>query len=203
MTTPDARMHAPAAERNKMAIADVLMSVLPERGLVLEVASGTGQHAAYLAERFPQLDWQPSDPEPGAAASIAAWCAGKPNILPPVRLDATNSSWPIAQADALLCINMIHIAPWQATTGLLQGGARVLPVGAPAVLYGPFRRAGVPTAPSNEAFDASLKARDLRWGLRELEHVTAKAEMHGFVLEHVVEMPANNLTVIFRRSHDN
>jgi hypothetical protein len=179
----------------------VLRDVLPARGLVLEVASGTGEHALHFARVFPELRWQPSDPEPAALRSIAAWRAaeGPPNLLAPVQLDARAESWPAAAADAILCINMVHISPWAATLGLLDGAARLLASGAPLVLYGAWRRAGVPTAPSNEAFDESLRARNPEWGLRRLEDVEAEAEKRGFALERVAEMPANNLTVILRR----
>ncbi len=192
-----ARRHAPATLRNRDAIAELLRAVLPPRGVVLEVASGSGEHCAYFAEHFPALIWQPSDPEPAARASIATWCDGLANTRPALDLDAAAPDWPVAEAAALLCINMIHISPWQATLGLLSGAARLLQPGAPLFLYGPYRRTGHPTAPSNEAFDASLRTRDPRWGLRHLDAVVAAAD--GFVLERVVEMPANNLSVIFRR----
>lgn len=192
------KRRAPAAERNREPIAAVLREVLPARGTVLEVASGTGEHAVFLAGLFPALRWQPSDPDPDALDSIRAWReeAGLANLLEPVRLDASAADWPVDSADAILCVNMVHISPWSATLGLLAGARRLLPPGAPLILYGPYRRAGVPTAPSNEAFDASLKARDPQWGLRELEAVEAAAD--GFRLERVVEMPANNVTAVFR-----
>ena len=195
------KRHAPATERNRDPIAAVLREVLPTNGLVLEVASGTGEHAAYFARLFPGLDWQPSDPDPAALTSIEAWAAdeGLPNLRAPVELDAAGDTWPIDRADAVLCVNMVHISPWSATLGLLRGAARVLGPGAPLVLYGPFRREGVSTAPSNEAFDASLKARNPVWGLRLLEDVAAEAGKVGFSLEWVGEMPANNVTVVFRR----
>ena len=195
------KRRAPATERNREPIAAVLREVLPAQGLVLEVASGTGEHAAHFARLFRQLDWQPTDPDPDALTSIEAWAAdaGLPNLRPPVELDAAGDTWPIERADALLCVNMVHISPWSATLGLLRGAARLLPAGAPLILYGPYRRSGVPTAPSNEAFDESLKARDPEWGLRLLEDVTAEAEKAGFTLERVVEMPANNVTLVFRR----
>jgi hypothetical protein len=195
------RRSAPAALRNRDPIAGVLREVLPERGTVLEIASGTGEHALYFAGLFPHLLWQPSDPDEEALESIGAWRreAGLPNLLEPLRLDAAAAPWPVERADALLCINMVHISPWPATVGLLRGAARLLPAGAPLILYGPYRRAGVPTAPSNEAFDASLRARDPEWGLRRLEAVEAEARRNGLHLERVAEMPANNLTVVFRR----
>lgn len=193
-----ARRHAPATLRNRAAIAGVLAGVLPVAGDVLEVASGSGEHCAFLAECFPALRWHPSDPEPEARRSIDAWCAGLGNVAPALALDAAADDWPVGRADAVLCVNMIHIAPWAATEGLMRGAARVLGAGAPLVLYGPFRRAGVPTATSNEAFDASLRARDPRWGLRELEAVVDAAI--GFALAEVREMPANNLMVVLRRA---
>ena len=146
------RKHAPATLRNRMAIADVLRAVLPRSGIVLEVASGSGEHAAYFAGEFPALDWQPSDPDPSARALIAAWCAGLANVLRPLALDAAADDWPVARADAVLCINMAHISPWAATLGLLAGAARVLTPDAPLILYGPFRQAGVPLADGNAAF---------------------------------------------------
>jgi hypothetical protein len=195
------RRSAPAALRNRDPIAAVLREVLPERGTVLEIASGSGEHAVHFASLFPHLAWQPSDPDEEALESIAAWRAqaGLPNLLEPFRLDAARAPWPVARADALLCINMVHISPWTATLGLLRGAASLLPAEAPLILYGPYRRAGVPTAPSNEAFDASLRARDPEWGLRDLEAVAAEARSNGLHLERVTEMPANNLTVVFRR----
>jgi len=191
---------APAAGRNREPIAAVLREALPASGMVLEVASGTGEHAAFFAALFPRLLWQPSDPDPDALASIRAWReeAGRANLLEPVWLDASAESWPVAAADAILCVNMVHISPWEATVGLMRGAGRLLPPGAPLILYGPYRRAGVPTAPSNEAFDASLRARDPQWGLRALEAVEAQAERNGLRLERVIEMPANNVTAVFR-----
>ncbi|HEX8526718.1 DUF938 domain-containing protein [Allosphingosinicella sp.] len=196
------KRHAPATERNRQPIADVLRGVLPERGLVLEVASGTGEHAAYFARAFPALRWQPSDGDPEALASIEAWQAdsGAPNLLPAVLLDAATETWPIGRADALLCINMVHISPWAATVGLMRGAGRLLRPGAPLILYGPYRRAGVPTAQSNEAFDESLRGRNPEWGLRSLEDVAAEAEANGLRFERLLEMPANNLTLLFRRA---
>lgn len=193
---------APAALRNRDAIAAVLREVLPESGRVLEVASGTGEHATHFARLFPRLDWQPSDPDPEARASILAWseAAGLPNLHAPIALDSASNQWPVQSADALLCINMVHISPWRSTEGLMRGAGRVLAgAGAPLILYGPYRRPGVPTAPSNEAFDASLKARDPQWGLRDAEDVAAEAGRNGLRLDKIVEMPANNLTLIFRR----
>lgn len=196
----DARLASPAAERNAAPIAQVLAGVLPASGLVLEVASGSGQHAAHFARAFPALTWQPTDREPRHRASIAAWReeAGLPNLLAPLELDVMHP-WPVDRADAMLCINMIHISPWDATLALLDGAARVLPAGAPLFLYGPYRRKDVPTAPSNEAFDADLRSRDPSWGLRDLDEVSTVARDAGFERMDVVAMPANNLSVIFRR----
>ncbi|HEY0412327.1 MAG TPA: DUF938 domain-containing protein [Allosphingosinicella sp.] len=195
------RLSAPAAARNRDPIAAVLREMLPASGTVLEVASGTGEHVVHFAGLFPHLRWQPSDAEAEALASIRAWRAEAKlaNLLDPVRLDARTAPWPVDRADALLCINMVHISPWAATEGLMRGAGVLLPAGAPLILYGPYRRGGVPTAPSNEAFDASLKARDAEWGLREVEAVEAEAALHGLRVDRLVEMPANNLTLVFRR----
>jgi SAM-dependent methyltransferase len=196
----DARRHAPATERNREPIADILRTVLPEQGTVLEIASGTGEHAIHFARAFPLLDWQPSDPDPAAIASIRAWAetARLPNLRPPLTLDASADDWPIERADALLCINMIHISPWEATVGLMRNAAKLLPPGGPLILYGPYRQQGVETAPSNLAFDESLKQRDGRWGLRQLEDVVALAESVGLRMDAVHRMPANNLIVVLR-----
>lgn len=198
MSDGDVRRHAPATLRNREAITAVLADVLPASGLVLEIASGSGEHVAYFARALPGRDWQPSDPDPDARASIAAWCAGLDEVRSPLTLDAAAPDWPIDRADAVLCINMVHISPWEATLGLLAGAARILPAGAPLILYGPYRREGVATAPSNEAFDQSLRARDPRWGLRSVEAVRDAAR--GFVFDRLVEMPANNLMLVFRRA---
>lgn len=197
----DHRRSAPHVARNAGPIAAVLAEILPPRGLVLEVASGTGEHSLHFAREFPKLLWQPSDPEPAALRSIEAWRAesGLFNLLPPVSLDVRAAEWPVPQADAILCINMIHISPWAATAGLLRGAGRLLGEGAPLYLYGPYRRAEVETAQSNEAFDADLKARDPEWGLRDLGAVAAEAATHGFTLDRLVEMPANNISVILRK----
>lgn len=193
------RQHAPAAERNRAPILAVLRDVLPEDGTVLEIASGTGQHAVYFAEHLPGLRWQPS--EAGPLASIAAWreAARLRNLLAPVRLDVAERPWPVARADALFCANMLHIAPWCACRALFAGAREVLAGGAPLVLYGPFVRDDAETAPSNLAFDADLRARDPAWGIRSLADVECVAGECGFVLASLAEMPANNLTVTFRR----
>jgi len=196
----DARRHAPATERNREPIADILRTVLPEQGTVLEIASGTGEHAIHFAQAFPQIDWQPSDPDPTAIASIRAWAetARLPNLRPPLTIDAASDGWPIERADAILCINMTHISPWEATVGLMTNAAKLLPPGGPLILYGPYLQQGVETAPSNLAFDESLKQRDPRWGLRQLEDVAALAESVGLRMEDVHAMPANNLIVVLR-----
>jgi SAM-dependent methyltransferase len=192
---------SPAALRNRDPIAEVLRTVLPERGLVLEIASGTGEHAEYFAGLFPDLRWQPTDADPVALhwSRARKEKAGCPNLLDPLPLDTTDAAWPVERADAVLCSNMVHISPWAATEGLMRGAGRLLGSGAPLLLYGPYRRADVPTAPSNEAFDASLRARDSTWGLRTVEQVRAEAQVNGLSFERLVEMPANNLTLIFRR----
>ncbi|ONG58699.1 SAM-dependent methyltransferase [Pseudoroseomonas deserti] len=193
---------APAALRNRDPILGVLRDVLPPSGLLLEVASGSGEHALHWARHLPGWTIQPSDADPRARASIAAHAAGDdlPNLRPAIALDAAAGDWPVARADAVLCINMIHIAPWSAALGLLAGAARCLEAGAPLLLYGPYRQAGVPTAPGNEAFDADLRRRDPAWGLRDLEAVEAAAIEAGFLPGPTVRnMPANNLTVVFRR----
>lgn len=197
----DARQHAPATQRNRDPILAVLREELPDVGLVLEVASGSGEHAVHFARALPHLTWQPTDPSTEALASIAAWrgAEGSPNLLAPLELDAASDQWPLDMADAIVCINMVHISPWQATEGLMRGAGRVLPQGAPLILYGPYRRAGHALEPSNAAFDESLKSRDPRWGLRELEAVADCAAGEGLALSRVVEMPANNLTAVFRK----
>jgi hypothetical protein len=197
----DHRRSAPHVMRNATPIAAVLVELLPARGLALEVASGTGEHIVHFAREFPGLLWQPSDPEASALRSIEAWRAeaGLLNLLPALALDARAAEWPAARADAILAINMVHISPWAATLGLLRGAGRLLSAGAPLYLYGAYRRAGVETAPSNAAFDESLRAQNPEWGVRDLEAVTAEAATHGLVLERIVEMPANNLSVVLRR----
>jgi SAM-dependent methyltransferase len=197
-TAADARRHAPATLRNRDAILAVLQGVLPATGLVLEVASGSGEHCAFLAAALPALHFQPSDPDPDAHASIDAWCASLPNVAPALALDCT-APWPALQAQAVLCINMIHISPWAATLGLLAGAAAALPPGGLLYLYGPYRQAGLTFADSNAAFDASLRARNPAWGIRDLEAVTAAAAAQGFGPPAVTPMPANNLSVLFHR----
>lgn len=195
------KRYAPATDRNREPILSVLRDVLPRSGVVLEIASGTGQHAAYFAPCFPELTWQPSDPDPELLASIEAWRAesGAPNLRAPVRLDVTEEAWGVDSASAIVCINMIHIAPWAACEGLFRGAARLLPEWAPLYLYGPFRFDGRFTAPSNEAFDGSLRSTDPAWGVRDLADVTALAGRSGFEREAVIAMPANNHSIVFRR----
>ena len=197
----NARRSAPAALRNREPIAEVLGEWLPASGLVLEIASGTGEHAAYFAERFPTLEWQPSDFHPDALASMAAWWADAnlPNLREPLTIDAAATSWPIEHADSVLSINMVHISPWQSALGLLDGAARLLSPGGCLILYGPWLMAGLPTAPSNLAFDADLKRRDPRWGLRAVEDFAAAARERGLDLEETRAMPANNLMLLLRR----
>lgn len=201
-TSEDMRRSAPAALRNREPILDVLRHQLPSSGTVLEVASGTGEHIVHFARQLPHLEWQPSDPSPEALRSIAAWMAteGLPNLRPPVELDAAQARWPVTQVAAILCINMVHISPWDATVGLMLQAGRVLPAGGLLYLYGPYRRAGMPLEPSNEAFDHDLRDRDPRWGLRELADVIACGAEHGMVHTQTVEMPANNLSVLLRRT---
>lgn len=191
------KRHAPATERNRDPIAAVLAEELPAQGTVLEIASGTGEHVAFFAEHFPALTWQPSDPDGDALASIAAWSEGRANILPPLEIDASAGDFPAA--DAILCINMVHISPWEATLGLLAGAGEALAPGAPLILYGPYRREGVETAPSNEQFELWLKDKDPRFGLRFVEAVSAAAAAQGLSLERLVEMPANNLMLVYRK----
>lgn len=196
----DPRLHAPSAQRNRDAILAVLTDVLPSSGCVLEIASGSGEHAVHFAGALPGLTFQPSDPSPDAVASIAAWTAqsGLGNILSPLVLDATAADWPVNAADAILCINMIHIAPWTAAEGLFRQARRLLKPGQPLYLYGPYRRSGRPLEPSNAAFDESLRGRNPAWGLRDLDAVAALGASNGFDAPKVVEMPANNLSVVFR-----
>ena len=194
-----ARMVAPSAARNRAAILQALRPHLPATGTVLEVASGTGEHVAHFAAALPGAQWQPSDPDAERRASIDAWCAGLPNVRPAVPLDATAPTWPVDRADAVLCINMIHIAPWPAAEGLVAGAARLLPAGGLLALYGPFLRAGQATEAGNAAFDADLRRRDPAWGLRSVEAVAALADAAGFSPPRIEPMPTNNLLLLFRR----
>lgn len=194
------KRHAPATARNRDAIVDVLADALPRDGTVLEIASGSGEHAIHFAQAFPALQWQPSDPDIAALRSIAAWSAeaGLSNVRAPVQIDASDDTWPVDQADAILCINMVHISPWEATLGLLSAAARLLPDGGLLYLYGPYVQAGVETAPSNLAFDQSLRTRNPAWGLRDVAHLERAAAEQGLKLEKIVAMPANNLSLLFR-----
>jgi SAM-dependent methyltransferase len=209
MTTPNLnlRQHAPAAERNRGPILAVLERVLPaaekagNTGTVLEIASGTGQHAVHFAAAFPQCIWQPSDADEEARASIAAWTAhsGLTNIRAPLALDVREASWGIDAADAIVCINMIHISPWASTQGLIEGARRLLQPGGVLYLYGPYRRGGAHTADSNAAFDRQLRQRNPEWGVRDMEDVVALADAAGFAHDEPVAMPANNFSLVFRK----
>lgn len=195
------RRQAPAAARNRQPILDVLGPRLPALGLVLEVASGSGEHIVHFAEALPNLVFQPSDPSPEARASIDDWVQtlALGNVRPALALDAAGDVWPLERADAVLCCNMIHIAPWEAAVGLVAGAGRILPKGGTLYLYGPYRRGGRHTAPSNEAFDRDLRRRDAAWGVRDLEAVAALAQAQGFDLPEIIDMPANNLSLVFKR----
>jgi SAM-dependent methyltransferase len=197
----DPRLYRPHVARNREPIRDVLKRALPQRGLVLEIASGSGEHAAYFAKELPSLMWQPTDPDPRALASIAAHRedAGISNLLAPLRLDVTSAHWPLDHADAVMCNNMIHISPWAASEGLMAGAGRVLPAGGILYLYGPYKIGGLHTAPSNQEFDAYLRNQNAAWGIRDLDEVAALAKRHNFALVETAQMPANNLSVIFRR----
>jgi hypothetical protein len=197
----DTRRSAPAALRNREPIGDVLEQWLPTGGIVLEIASGTGEHAEYLAGRFPALEWQPSDMHPDALASVAARQAGAglPSFRPPVVIDAGEPEWPIDRADAILSINMVHISPWTSAIGLIDGAARLLSDGAPLILYGPWLSDKVTTAPSNLAFDADLKHRDSNWGLRRVEDFAEAARARNLELVETKYMPANNMMLLFRK----
>jgi hypothetical protein len=202
MTEPrvEGAQTAPAVARNRDPILAILRRVLPAHGTVLEIASGTGEHAVHFAAALPELTWQPTDRGADALRSIAAYCtsAQLPNLLPPLELDAASPRWPVARAEAIVSINMIHIAPWTAAEGLMAGAGRVLASGGLLYLYGPFKENGRHTAPSNAAFDASLKARDPQWGVRDVAEVSDLAGRHGLVLAERVAMPANNLSLVFR-----
>ena len=190
-----------APDRNKQPILAVLGRVLPAAGALLELASGTGQHAAYFAERLPGLSYQPSDVDDANLASIRAWVADAalPNLLPPVRLDVCDVTWPTGPVDAIYNANLLHISPWECALGVMGGAARYLSATGVLVLYGPYKIAGAHTAPSNASFDADLRARDPRFGVRDLEAVAALAEEHGLSLLERVEMPANNQSLVFGR----
>jgi hypothetical protein len=192
------RRQAPAAARNVVPIGDVLATWLPLAGAALEIASGTGEHALAFAQRFPNLIWQPSDPDPQALASIAAWQVGGPaNLKSPLRFDVRDADWPVDQADAILCINMVHISPWECSLGLLDGAERLLSGGGSLILYGPWLEGDIDPAPSNLAFDRSLKERNPEWGLRRVEDFAAEAALRRFVLAGRESMPANNIMLRF------
>ncbi|GAA4644306.1 DUF938 domain-containing protein [Pontixanthobacter gangjinensis] len=195
------KRHAPATARNSRPIANVLQQELPEKGLILEVASGTGEHVVFFARLFPALNWQPSDHDLGALSSITEYVSDAmvSNIHRPIALDAASPDWPMAQCDAVLCINMVHISPWDATIGLFRGAASILPDSSPLIIYGPFIEENVETADSNVAFHRSLVARNGEWGLRNLPKVDALAEQHGFTRIKKCPMPANNLMLIYRK----
>jgi hypothetical protein len=196
-----AKGFAPAAERNRQPILDVLRRVLPPAGVVLEVASGTGQHAIFFTEHLPTLRWQPTDTSPDALQSIGAWVADstRDNLLPPLELDVRSPEWPLPEADALVCINMIHISPWETTEALFRGASKLLAIGSPMATYGPYRLDGEHTAASNAAFDESLRSRNARWGVRDIDDLVELGARTGFSLEERVDMPANNMILVWRR----
>lgn len=195
------RLYSAACERNRDPILAVLREVFPEEGLALEIAAGTGMHSVHFAAALSGLTWQPTDVDPDALASIEAWRAeeGTENLRAPIALDVTADPWPVDRVDVLFNANLIHISPFECTEGLVRGAAAVLARGAPMVLYGPYKIGGRHTAPSNERFDRSLRARDPRWGVRDLEEVQELAADAGLTFERRVEMPANNQCVVFRR----
>jgi len=198
----DGRCLAGSAERNKDPILEVLGRALPESGLVLEIGSGTGQHVTYFAGAFPRLVWQPSDVDPELRRSVSAWIGQEQvgNVREPISLDIHERPWPVTTADAVVCINVLHVAPWAATRALFEGAREVLPPGGCLFVYGPFQRDGRHTAPSNERFDAELRAFDPQWGIRDVAEVGQTAATAGFALAETVEMPANNLSLVFRKS---
>jgi hypothetical protein len=199
--SPDKRPVSLSAERNKGPIADLLKRILPDRGTVLEISSGTVQHVVQFARMMPHLTWQPSERDEVSLGWIKQWMAAEAleNILPPVRLDVTELPWQAGPAAAVVCLNMIHIAPWSAAEGLICGAETALDQGGILFLYGPYLRSNVQTSPSNMAFDSELRSRNPEWGLRNVEDVTRCAGFHGFGQPEIHEMPANNLSVIFRR----
>ncbi|CAA2143787.1 hypothetical protein HYPP_04414 [Hyphomicrobium sp. ghe19] len=195
------RLVSPSAERNKGPVADLLTRLLPDHGLVLEVSSGTGQHIVHFAQQMPYLHWQPTERDEESLRSIAGWRAAKalPNVGEPLRLDVIDQPWPIGFASAVICLNMIHIAPWSAAEALIRGAEAITVPRGILFLYGPYRRSGRHTASSNEAFDRELQAKNPEWGVRDLESVAHLAERHGFEGPEVHDMPANNLSIVFRR----
>jgi len=196
----DRRVISPSAARNREPILSVIRRVFPEKGKVLEIASGTGEHAVFVARALPGLVWQPSDPDAQARDSIAAWIERErlANVLPPLDIDVRAKDWDVkAPFDAVVAINMIHISPWQATLGLFEGAGRLLRANGVLLLYGPYQRDGRHTAPSNAAFDRSLKERNPSWGVRDIADVARVGAESGFKLRETVDMPANNLSVVF------
>lgn len=195
------RRQAPAVARNRQPILEVLRPQLPAQGLVLEIASGSGEHIVHFAAALPRLSFQPSDPDEVARASIDDWARTEAlaNVRPALALDASAATWPVDKADAVVCINMIHISPWESAIGLMRGAAKLLPAGGLLFLYGPYHRNGAPTSTSNADFDRDLRRRNPAWGVRDLESVVALAKEHGFGAPDVIAMPANNLSLIFRR----
>ncbi|MBI05297.1 MAG: SAM-dependent methyltransferase [Pelagibacteraceae bacterium] len=194
--------HFPATTRNRDAIADVLSQILPDTGTVLEIGSGSGEHAFYFSEKFPDLVWLPSDPDPLNLQSIKAWraAADRINLRYPLSINASDIILPIESADAIICINVIHISPWDTTEGLMRNASNLLPSGGPLYMYGPFRIDGKHTAHSNEVFDRSLKDQNETWGVRDLEAVIAEGQKNGLAFVEQVEMPANNQSLVFQRS---
>ena len=197
----DGKWFIPSAERNKGPILNVLARVLPRQGVVLEVASGTGQHVIHFAKALPDLTWQPSDPDAELRQSVALRVGEErlTNVNPPIDLDVTRLPWPLQTADAVVCINLLHVAPWSATLALLEGAKAVLPTQHVLFLYGPYRRFGQHTSKSNEQFDSDLRTHNSEWGLRDLETVSQSAASSGLVLTEIVEMPANNFSLVFKR----
>lgn len=194
------KRHAPATARNRDVIAAVLADILPDTGNILEVASGTGEHVVHFAQMFPALNWQPSDPDPIAIQSIAAWRADADvdNVMPPVQLNAVDQ-WPLVEAKAIICINMVHISPWEATLGLFRNAATILTTGGPLYVYGPFWQRDLAPSDGNVAFDVALKQQNPAWGLRYVEDLADEAARVGLRLDAIIPMPANNLSLIFRR----
>jgi SAM-dependent methyltransferase len=198
----DERRFAPATQRNREPILEVLKKHVKPCAKVLEIASGSGEHAVFLAPRLDVGTWQPTDADPEARASIDAWREWEKDkrVLPAIELDVTKKPWPVSEADVVVCINMIHISPWKATVAMLDGAGRILPAGGILYLYGPYRRNGMSTSDSNEAFDQSLRARNEEWGVRDMEDVAEEALEHGLVLADTVAMPANNFSLVFKRA---
>lgn len=202
MTPHDARQYAPSTLRNREALLEVLRPRLPATGELLEIASGSGEHAVFFAPHFPGLRWSPTDFDQSAVESIADWIKAlpAPNLTPPLRLDVTQKTWPFQRADVILCVNMIHIAPWSATEGLMRGAGRIMAPGGLLITYGPYKRGGLHTATSNEAFEEWLKKQNPAFGVRDLEAVAAEAAANGFSAPEVIDMPANNFTLVFRKN---